>query len=116
MDRLWAAIQPISYRQHNTTRKSLLIIFLSWVAVHASLLPGLIYDRLYNADHYGKYECFWDTATPTIWATPLYVVPLTEWIPFIVVVLCYILTAGTLYQRSRKRSFEIFITIVIILT
>ena len=104
LDRLWAAIRPISYRRYNSTRKSLLVILFSWLVVHASILPGQIYDCSNNAEHYGKYECFWDIATSTVWATPLYVVPLTEWIPFGLVVLCYILTARSLYQRSRQRS------------
>jgi 7 transmembrane receptor (rhodopsin family) len=107
MDRLWATVKPISYRQYNTTRKAMIAIVLSWVCVNAGILPGQIYDRLYNQVHYYKYDCFWDFNGPTVWASPLYVVPLNEWIPTLLVIICYAIITIKICQSSKRRVAQV---------
>ncbi|OWA52784.1 putative Muscarinic acetylcholine receptor M3 [Hypsibius exemplaris] len=104
MDRLWAATLPLSYRRYNTTRKAQILIGLIWVVVHAGLLPGWIYDRLYHGSYYGTYDCYWDFNGPTVWAGPLYVVWLTQGLPFAIVLVCYAGTTITLQKLSRGRA------------
>ena len=59
MDRMWAAIWPLTYRKYNTVRKSWIIICVSWIIGNAGLLPGQIYNHMYLSAHYGRFKCYW---------------------------------------------------------
>jgi hypothetical protein len=107
VDRLWATVRPISYHHHNTTRKAWIAIVLSWVCVNAGILPGQIYVRLYHQAYYHKYDCFWDLNGPTPWASLFYVVPITEWIPSFLIIICYAITTIKICQRSKRRAAQV---------
>ncbi|XP_055332316.1 5-hydroxytryptamine receptor 2A-like, partial [Paramacrobiotus metropolitanus] len=104
VDRLWATFWPLHYRQHFNTRRSALVILASWIIVTAGILPGQMYDRLNSVDRYGPTDCYWDFAGPVAWATPLYVVPFTEWIPVFTTLSCYGATSIRLFVLPRFRS------------
>ncbi|GAU94458.1 hypothetical protein RvY_06229 [Ramazzottius varieornatus] len=50
VDCLWAVVWPLSYRLHNTLKKSYVIIISGWFVTYASMLPGFIYTRTHFAN------------------------------------------------------------------
>lgn len=58
IDRLWSVTWSIHYRNNNSGRKSLLVIFVTWIYVNVMWLPAFIYDRKHNLDGVG--ECAWE--------------------------------------------------------
>ncbi|XP_068225027.1 uncharacterized protein [Palaemon carinicauda] len=59
LDRLWSVTWSLHYRNHNSGKKSLLIILGTWVWVAVIWLPPFFYDRAVH--EYGPGICYWDT-------------------------------------------------------
>ncbi|KAK7086618.1 hypothetical protein SK128_026147 [Halocaridina rubra] len=59
VDRLWSVTWSLHYRNHNSGKKSLLIILSTWILVALIWLPPFFYDRFVNV--YDPGNCYWDT-------------------------------------------------------
>ncbi|XP_076061486.1 alpha-1A adrenergic receptor-like isoform X1 [Oratosquilla oratoria] len=59
IDRFWSVTWTLHYRNHNSGRKSLYIILMTWVIVSCIWLPAFIYDRIVH--DYAPGDCFWDS-------------------------------------------------------
>ncbi|OQV26063.1 hypothetical protein BV898_00192 [Hypsibius exemplaris] len=69
VNRVWAVVHPISYRNRHSAKVATFTCLTVWIYVHASLLPLLILDALYyrspiggcNINFPAQYGYFWFT-------------------------------------------------------
>ena len=48
LNRIWAVISPITYRQHHSKRRAVIACVVSWVYINAVTLPGFVGDALHH--------------------------------------------------------------------
>lgn len=98
LDRYWSIRWPSWYRQHNSVRKTIIALILTWFYMHITFFPYYLYDRIVN--DYGKYDCFWDLTLNRRFCIP--VVILGYFLPLGVMIYCNCLIGCYVIKRARR--------------
>ncbi|XP_055332277.1 uncharacterized protein LOC129584183 [Paramacrobiotus metropolitanus] len=61
--RMWAVVQPISYRSHSTVKNAIIICGISFVVAHIVTAPGLIMDGFFYHTAMARNGCLMNPAT-----------------------------------------------------
>ena len=98
-DCFWAVLYPATYRAHNTTRKTLVIVLFTWFLAFTGVIPGFTYIRLYLSNQSQNKTCLWGVDGVPMW-TSFYALVLNVWMQFLVSLVCYV---GTVFKLIRIR-------------
>ena len=106
LNRLWAVVRPISYRQRHTKRTAWSISGIMWVYVHVMTFPGFIADILYYRLPEETYGCFLNKNPQPAWAVIHQFVVFN--LPVLVIVVTYPVVCYHYWHRgNRKRPIKV---------
>ncbi|XP_055334969.1 gastrin/cholecystokinin type B receptor-like [Paramacrobiotus metropolitanus] len=102
LNRIWAMCYPLSYRQRHTRGFAGGVCVVTWMVIHAVIVPGLTMEGLYFRTPGNNFLCTFSTGDARMEAWSVTVTVVLSIVPEVTILCFYPFAVGKRVQRSRK--------------